>query len=71
MASASFDAATIPPFSSRNAIRILGSACAARSSTARGVALGERSSTRQSSQSSNVWARTEAMQASRTSVGVL
>ena len=69
MARASLDAATMPPFASRRAMRTRASDCAASASTSATCGDGEQSSTRHSSQSSNVWAVTDAIVSRSTSAG--
>ncbi len=70
IASAVFEAATMPPFSARCSTRIRGSRAAHSSSRSRTRAEGERSSTRQSSQSPKVCARTDSIVDQRTALGV-
>ncbi len=70
IASASLEAATMPPFSSRRETRIRPSSRAAPSTISSTCGSAERSSTRQSSQSPKRWRRTESSIASRTAAGV-
>ncbi len=65
----SLDAATMWPLVSRSTSRMRGSRDAWSRISSRTASVGEQSSTRIHSQSSNSWARTDAMVSPRTSTG--